>query len=117
MGCCGQTVKDRDIQNAVNMSEIINIMSLKKENLINEKDQIRKHLEDKTNEVTLAKVDDLSDDELSRRMPYLDKLVDCYQQVIVKLKANKNVKLHLTSLYNVLYSCHLKKQRNIYITY
>ena len=103
MGCCGQTIKDRDIQNAVNMSEIINIMCLKKENLLNEKEQIRKHLEDKTNEVTLAKIDDLSDDELSRRMPYLDKLVDCYQQVIVKLKLNKNVKLHLINIYIMSY--------------
>ena len=102
MGCCGQTVKDRDIQNAVNMSEIINIMCLKKDNLQNEKEQIRKHLEDKTNEVTLAKVDDLSEDELSRRMPYLDKLVECYQQVIVKLKSNKNVNLHLTYIMSYL---------------
>jgi hypothetical protein len=49
MGCCGQTLKDRDIQNAVNMSEIINIMMIKKDNLLNEKEQIQNHLENHKN--------------------------------------------------------------------
>lgn len=93
MGCCGQTIKDRDIQNAVNMTEIINIMIIKRDNLVNEKEQIKQHLENHKNEVTLAKIDDLSEEELHKRIPYLDNLAECYHEVILKLKSVKNVSM------------------------
>jgi hypothetical protein len=116
MGCCGQTLKDRDIQNAVNMSEIINIMMIKKDNLLNEKEQIQKHLENHKHEVTLAKIDDLSEEELTKRIPYLDKLAECYHEVIIKLKSEKNVNISIyMKLINDIYSYLLWKQKNIYI--
>ena len=100
MGCCGQTVKDRDIQNAVNMVEIINIMMIKKDNLLNEKEQIQQYLENHKNEVTLAKIDDLSEEELKKRIPYLDKLAECYHEVIMKLKSNKSVSIIIYEMHS-----------------
>ena len=91
MGCCGSVVIDREISHAVNMGELVTIMERKKTNISKEIEQINEYLKNKTNKVTVAKVDDLTDDELKLRVPYLEKLVSCYEEVINIMKTHKNV--------------------------
>lgn len=103
MGCCGSVVIDREISHAVNMGELITIMERKKSNLSKEIAQINEHLKDKRKKVTVARVDDLTDDELKSRVPYLEKLVTCYDEVISIMKSNKNV-INLYNKYLVTFS-------------
>lgn len=111
MGCCGTVVKDLEIEQAVNMTELISIMNKKKKYLQKEIDEINLRLKDKDYEVTVAKVDSLSDDDLQKRIPYLEELGTVYEQVI------DNMKLLNTKVYIVYkdFSCLSKKLKNIYI--
>ena len=111
MGCCGTVVKDLEIEQAVNMTELISIMNKKKKYLQKEIDEINLRLKDKDYEVTVAKVDTLSDDDLQKRIPYLEELGTVYEQVI------DNMKLLNTKVYIIYkdYSCLSKKLKNIYI--
>ena len=111
MGCCGTVVKDLEIEQAVNMTELISIMNKKKKYLQKEIDEINLRLKDKDYEVTVAKVDSLSDDDLQKRIPYLEELGTVYEQVI------DNMKLLNTKVNKIYkdYSCLSKKLKNIYI--
>ena len=96
MGCCGTVVKDLEIEQAVNMTELISIMNKKKKYLKKEIEEIKKGFElfdlkgtglkDKDYEVTVAKVDTLSDEDLQKRIPYLEELETVYEQVIDNMK-------------------------------
>ena len=86
MGCCGTVVKDLEIEQAVNMTELISIMNKKKKYLQKEIDEINLRLKDKDYEVTVAKVDTLSDEDLKKRIPYLEELETVYEQVIDNMK-------------------------------
>lgn len=83
MGCCGgSTISDREIKYAVNYKELISIMKNKRNNLGKEKNQIEEYLKDKTKEITLIRVTALDDEQLRKRLPYLDKLSQVYSEVI-----------------------------------
>ena len=86
MGCCGTVVKDLEIEQAVNMTELISIMNKKKKYLKKEIEEINLRLKDKDYEVTVAKVDTLSDEDLQKRIPYLEELETVYEQVIDNMK-------------------------------
>ena len=86
MGCCGTVVKDLEIEQAVNMTELISIMNKKKKYLKKEIEEINLRLKDKDYEVTVANVDTLSDEDLQKRIPYLEELETVYEQVIDNMK-------------------------------
>ena len=104
MGCCGGVFKDPEIERAATMDEVIAVMKKKRSNLAEEKTQISNFLEDETNAITVVKVDGLSKDDLEKRLPYLDKLSDCYGEITDELEANKTLSLKETKeyLYNIL---------------
>ena len=86
MGCCGTVVKDLEIERAVNMTELRSRMNKKKKYLKKEIEEINLRLKDKDYEVTVAKVDTLSDEDLQKRIPYLEELETVYEQVIDNMK-------------------------------
>ena len=104
MGCCGGVLKDPEIERAKTMDEVIAVMKKKRDNLAEEKTQISTFLEDETKPITIVKVDGLSKEDLEKRIPYLDKLSDCYSEVIDELEAKKTLPLKETKeyLYNIL---------------
>ena len=104
MGCCGGVLKDPEIERAKTMDEVIAVMKKKVDNLAEEKTQISTFLEDETKPITIVKVDGLSKEDLEKRIPYLDKLSDCYSEVIDELEAKKTLPLKETKeyLYNIL---------------
>ena len=104
MGCCGSVFKDHEIERAKTMDEVIAVMKKKRDNLAEEKTQISNYLEDETKPITVVKVDGLSKDDLEKRIPYLDKMSDCYSEVIDELEAKKTLPLKETKeyLYNIL---------------
>jgi GTPase involved in cell partitioning and DNA repair len=104
MGCCGGVFKDPEIERATTMDEVIAVMKKKRDNLAEEKTQISNFLEDETKTITLVKVDGLTKEDLEKRIPYLDKLSDCYEEIIDELEAKKTLPLKETKeyLYNIL---------------
>ena len=64
----------------------VNIMNKKKKYLKKEIEEINLRLKDKDYEVTVAKVDTLSDEDLQKRIPYLEELETVYEQVIDNMK-------------------------------
>ena len=104
MGCCGSVFKDPEIERAKTMDEVIAVMKKTRDNLAEEKTQISNYLEDETKPITVVKVDGLSKDDLEKRIPYLDKMSDCYSEVIDELEAKKTLPLKETKeyLYNIL---------------
>ena len=69
------------------MPEIIAVMKKRSEELVKEKSEISKHLEDPTKEVTMVNIEGLSNDDLEKRIEYLDKLHDGYEDVIQTLES------------------------------
>jgi hypothetical protein len=104
MGCCGGVMKDQQIERAQNMDEVINVMKKKQENLSKEKKQISDYLDDESNQITMINTEAISKDDLTKRIPYLDKLSDCYGDIIDNLENTSNLPLKETKeyLYNVL---------------
>ena len=86
MGCCSSEYIDYELENAQNMPEIIKLMKKRFNKLLYEKNEIEDHLKDPSKEVSLIKIDDLSKDDLEKRIPYLEKLHDAYDDVIETLE-------------------------------
>ena len=82
MGCCGSQFTDTELENAETLPEIISVMKKRSEDLVKEKDEINEHLKDPSKEVTFVRIDDLTQEDLERRVPYLEKLHDAYEDVI-----------------------------------
>ena len=87
MGCCGSQYIDIELENAKNLDEVIRVMKKRSEELIKERDEISAHLKDPKNEVTFARIDDLTQEDLERRIPYLDKLHEAYEDVIQTMES------------------------------
>ena len=62
-------------------------MKKRSEELVKEKNEISNHLEDPTKEVTMVNIEGLSNDDLEKRIEYLDKLHDGYEDVIQTLES------------------------------
>ena len=90
MGCCGSQFTDTELENAETLPEIISVMKKRSEDLVKEKDEINEHLKDPSKEVTFVRIDDLTQEDLERRVPYLEKLHEAYEDVI---KTMENVDL------------------------
>jgi hypothetical protein len=87
MGCCGSGYDDKELKEAKSMPEIISVMKKRSEELVKEKNEISNHLEDPTKEVTMVNIEGLSNDDLEKRIEYLDKLHDGYEDVIQTLES------------------------------
>ena len=87
MGCCGSQYTDVELENAKNLDEVIKVMKKRSEELIKERDEISAHLKDPKNEVTFARIDDLTQEDLERRIPYLNKLHEAYEDVIQTMES------------------------------
>ena len=90
MGCCGGVMRDKDIERATNMDELINVMKKKQQNLSEEKKQIEDHLKDPSKEITIVNLE-ATKEGMEKRLPYLDRLNDCYTEIIEKLETVKNL--------------------------
>ena len=90
MGCCTSQYTDSELENAETLPEIISVMKKRSEDLVKEKDEINEHLKDPSKEVTFVRIDDLTQEDLERRVPYLEKLHEAYEDVI---KTMENVDL------------------------
>ena len=111
MGCCGSSYIDNEIQQANSISELACVMQTKKENLGNEKAEIQAHIANQLKEVTLIDISALSTDDLEKRIPYLDKLSECYGDIIDILSNNQTLPLNETKehLHSIL--------RNYFVSY
>ena len=87
MGCCGSQYTDMELENAETLIEVIAVMKKRSEDLIKEKEEIKAHLEDPSKDVTFARIDDLTQEDLERRVPYLEKLHEAYEDVIQTMES------------------------------
>jgi hypothetical protein len=104
MGCCGSTYSDPEIEKASTITELANVMKNKADKLMLEKQEIEKYLEDKSNPVTLVNISSLTEEDLSKRPPYLEQLKDCYGEIIDELEANPKLPLKECKehIYNIM---------------
>ncbi len=87
MGCCGSGYDDAELKEAKTMPEIIAVMKKRSEELLKEKKEISQHLQDPSKEVTMVNIEGLSNDDLEKRIEYLDKLHDGYEDVTQTLES------------------------------
>ncbi len=104
MGCCGGVMRDKEIERTTNMDELINVMKKKKENLAEEKKQIEDHLKDPSKEITIVNLD-ATKEGMEKRLPYIDRINECYGEIIEKLETVKNLPFSETKehMFNIVY--------------
>lgn len=86
MGCCGGAQRDEAIMNTTNMDELINVMKKKKNDIPIEKKEIQDHLVDPSKKIGVVTFMDCTKEALEKRLPYLDRISDCYGECIEKLE-------------------------------
>lgn len=104
MGCCGSVYKDPEIAQAATMEQLIMVMKKKKDNLKVEKSQISDYIRDPKKQVTIVDLKVNDKPSLEKRLLYLDRIGDCYLEVIKKLESVPKLPLEETKehLYNII---------------
>ena len=96
MGCCGSAPKDEAILKTTNMDELINVMKKKKSDISIEKQEIQAHLEDPTKKIGIVTFLECTKEALEKRLPYLDRIGDCYGECIEKMETIPNLPFNET---------------------
>ena len=100
--CCDEF--DEQIMEAWNITQLINVMENKLNRCIIEKQEITNYLNGKIFYMFLIDPGKLSKEDLSKRIPYLDKFSACYVEIIETLKNNPHLPLENTKyfLHNIV---------------
>ena len=96
-GCYGES--DKQIINASTMEELINVMEHKLNRCIKEKKEITDYLNGCKSDLTLVDHGGLSKEDLSKRIPYLDKFSACYEEIIETLRSHPRLPLKETKFF------------------
>ena len=97
--CCGTEKKDKEINKANDINDLINIFKERKEKLLEEKKQIKEYIEGSTKEITFFKVNGIDKEILKKRIFYLDELDEAFSFIIEILQNNSNLPLKDTKNY------------------
>ena len=104
--CTGSEKIEEEIENCKSIPELCELLKLKYKEAEQEQKEINNYLEDKRNRPTLIEVNNLDDNMLQKRVPYLDNIKDVIQETEQLLEKNPNAnlketKLKLNELYNI----------------
>ena len=93
--CCKkEEEKIEDIDNCKDISEIRNYIATKIENADLEKEEINSYFDDKTLIPTTVEVSGFTDEDLKKRLLYLDEMKNILNQIDDLLKKHPNVDLN-----------------------
>ena len=107
-GCCGPDRSNiaEEITSCTSILEIQNYLSLKLKDANTEQEEIKQYLKDKKTIPTTIDISGFKDNEIEKRIPYLDEMKDCILRVHDLLKSNPDIDLQqtknkLVELYNM----------------
>ena len=95
-----------ELANCKSMQEIQTYLSLKLKEANTEQEELKAYLEDKSKTPTTIDVSGFKDEDIEKRIPYLDEMKDCILRAHELLKENPNAdlretKIKLSELYNM----------------
>jgi len=87
--CCSATISDPEIEDAQTIHELIVILNNRKIGLPIEKKEIEDYLEDPRKEIKSVGIENIDNESLKKRIPFLIKLEKAYEKITNLLEANK----------------------------
>ena len=92
VSCCRRkSDKNDDIDTCENISDLRNYISTKLKNAEFEQEEINLYLEDKRNIPTTVEVEGFSEEDLKKRVLYLEEMKNCLNEIDDLLKKHPNV--------------------------
>ena len=104
--CCSQQpIFGEEISACNTMEEISQIIKMKKINALEEQKEINVYLKDKSKVPTMIDISEFEDSEVAKRVPYLDEMVECIEQIDNLINKHPNADINetkkkLTEFYN-----------------
>jgi hypothetical protein len=105
--CCdGGPMITEELKNCKTIQEIQTYLSLKLKEANTEQEELKAYLKDKNKKPTMIDITGFKDEDIQKRVPYLDEMKDCILRVHDLLKSNPDIDLQLTKnklveLYNM----------------
>ncbi len=105
--CCGGgPMITEELNNCKTIQEIQTYLSLKLKEANTEQEELKAYLEDKSKIPTTIDVTGFKDEDIEKRIPYLEEMKDCILRSHELLKENQDVdleetKIKLSELYNM----------------
>ena len=87
--CCSANISDPEIEDAQTIHELIVILNNRKIGLPIEKKEIEDYLEDPRKEIKSVGIENIDNESLKKRIPFLIKLEKAYEKITNLLEANK----------------------------
>jgi len=107
--CCSANISDPEIEDAQTIHELIVILNNRKINLPIEKKEIEDYLEDPRKEIKSVGIENIDNESLKKRIPFLTNLEKAYEKIINLLETNKtnldvsNVKKYIKNITDKYY--------------
>ena len=97
-GCCGPDRSNiaEEITSCTSILEIQNYLSLKLKDANTEQEEIKQYLKDKKTIPTTIDISGFKDNEIEKRIPYLDEMKDCILRTHELLKSYPDIDLNET---------------------
>ena len=98
--CCSANISDPEIEDAQTIHELIVILNNRKIALPIEKKEIEDYLEDPNKEIKSVGIENIDNESLKKRIPFLTKLEKAFEKVISLLEENQtNLNVYYTKKY------------------
>ncbi len=104
--CCNSPYIADEIANCSSIDQIQQYISLKIKDISSEQEELKEYLKDKNKKTTLIDVSEFKDEDIEKRIPYLEEMKDCFLRVQELLKNNPKIdvnetKIKVSELYNM----------------
>ena len=98
--CCSANISDPEIEDAQTIHELIVILNNRKIALPIEKKEIEDYLEDPNKEIKSVGIENIDNESLKKRIPFLTKLEKAFEKMINLLEENQtNLNVYYTKKY------------------
>ena len=98
--CCSANISDPEIEDAQTIHELIVILNNRKIALPIEKKEIEDYLEDPNKEIKSVGIENIDNESLKKRIPFLAKLEKAFEKMVNLLEANQtNLNVYYTKKY------------------
>ena len=94
LSCCRKKETNDNIDECENLSDIRNYIENKIKNAELEQEEINIYLNDKTKIPTTVEVNEFSEEDIKKRVAYLDEMKKCLNEIDELLKKNPNVDIN-----------------------
>ena len=104
--CCDRPFISDEISNCKTIEELQLHLSLKMKDATTEEEELKAYLKDKKNKPIMIDVSEFKDEDIEKRIPYLEEMKDCILRIHKILKNNPDIdvnetKIKLSEFYNM----------------